>query len=113
MRWGSINAAGVKKVPDAVYVLSNLWTGLGTAPFGRYFTNGMDAILLNWGLLRRIVLLDLIPLALYDYFSLKTDVCGWLGERNPLIRYAYILAVVLIILIYGYVGQSTFVYFQF
>ena len=102
-----------KSIPDAVYVLSNLWAGLGTAPFGRYFTNGMDAILLNWGLLRRIVLLDLIPLALYDYFSLKTDVCAWLGKRNPLIRYAYILAVVLIILIYGYVGQSTFVYFQF
>ena len=102
-----------KSIPDAVYVLSNIWKGLDANPVGKYFTNGMDAILLNWGLLRRIFLLYLIPLTLYDYFSLKTDVCGWLGKRSPLIRYAYILAVVLIILIYGYVGQSTFVYFQF
>ena len=97
-------------IPDAFYVLSNCLSGLGT---GSYFKHGMDAIQINAGLLRRVILLYLLPLSAYDFFALKTDVCAWIGKRNALIRYAFILLIVLAILIYGYVGESTFVYFQF
>ena len=100
-------------IQDALYVLSKIPNGFEFSRLSAYFTSGIDAVLLNWGIIRRFVLLCFIPLTLYDYFSLKTDVCGWLGNRNPVIRYAYIFAVIVVILMYGYVGQSTFVYFQF
>ena len=97
---------------DAVYVLANVPAGLGDG-LADYFASGMDAVMLNAGLLRRAVLLYLLPLAAYDFFSLKRDVCAWLGSRRAWVRGLYAAAIILAILVYGYVGESTFVYFQF
>ena len=99
-------------VGDAFYVLSNCLDGLSGGA-AAWFRHGMDAVQINMGLLRRSVLLYLLPLCAYDFFSLKTDVCAWLGRRNALVRYAYVLLIVLAVLVYGYVGESAFVYFQF
>ena len=98
---------------DAVYVLSHFFTDLEIAHPGAYFYNGMNVIFLNWGLFWRNMVLYILPLVLYDWFSLRTDVPAWLGKRGGFIRYSYIILLVAGILVYGYVGQSTFVYFQF
>ena len=98
---------------DAVYVLGNFLKGLDPAHPGGYFTNGMSAVYLNWGLLRQIALRYLLPLTLWDAFALKTDVCAWIGKRRAVVRWLFVAAAVLGIMMYGYVGESTFVYFQF
>ena len=97
---------------DAVYVLGHVPAGLGEG-LSDYIASGTEALLLNAGLLRRTVLLYLLPLAAYDFFSLKRDVCAWFGQRRAWLRVLYAAVLVLAILIYGYVGESTFVYFQF
>lgn len=98
---------------DAVYVLSHLFVGFNIFHPVTFLNNGFESILLNWELIRSFFLLYFIPLAVYDYFSLKTDVCSWIGKQNHILRYLYIIAIILVILLYSYVGQSTFVYFQF
>ena len=102
-----------KSLPDAVYVLTHLFTDLEILHPGAYFYNGMNMIFLNWELFFRNLALYILPLAVYDGCSLKTDVPAWIGQRGPLVRYGYIVLLVAVILVYGYVGQSTFVYFQF
>ena len=100
-----------KTLPDAAWVLTHMFSGI-TSP-GTFLSGGMDAMLLNPGLLRQAILLYFIPLTVYDFFSLKTDVCAWIGQRKAPVRYAFLALLAGIILVYGYVGQSTFVYFQF
>ena len=73
----------------------------------------MSAILLNRSVLARIILLYVLPLSVYDGFARKTDVPAWIGKRSAPVRYAFTAALIVVILIYGYVGKSTFVYFQF
>lgn len=102
-----------KSLPDAVYVLTHLFTDLEILHPGAYFYNGMNMIFLNWELFFRNLALYILPLAVYDGCSLKTDVPTWIGQRGQLVRYGYIVLLVAVILVYGYVGQSTFVYFQF
>ena len=102
-----------KSLPDAVYVLTHLFTDLEILHPGAYFYNGMNMIFLNWELFFRNLALYILPLAVYDGCSLKTDVPAWIGQHGPLVRYGYIVLLVAVILVYGYVGQSTFVYFQF
>ena len=102
-----------KSLSDAVYVLTHLFTDLEILHPGAYFYNGMNVIFMNWGLFFRDLALYILPLAVYDWFSLKTDVPAWIGKRSPLVRYGYVVLLIAVILIFGYVGQSTFVYFQF
>jgi D-alanyl-lipoteichoic acid acyltransferase DltB (MBOAT superfamily) len=102
-----------KSLPDAIYILTHLFTGLEILHPGAYFYNGMNVIFMNWGLFFRDVVLYILPLAVYDWFSLKTDVPAWIGRRGSFVRYGFVTVLVAGILIFGYVGQSTFVYFQF
>ncbi len=98
---------------DAVYVLKNMLNGFSIKHFGAYLTDGHRALATDGALHFRMLLALFLPLAIYDFFSLKTDISEWIGKQNSAIRYAYVVSIVLIILLYGYVGQSTFVYFQF
>ena len=100
-------------LPDAFYVLTHLFTGLEIAHPSGYLYDGMIAIVMDWPLFWRNMLVYILPLALYDGFSLKTDIPAWLGQRNAFVRYAFAAVLIAVILIFGYVGQSTFVYFQF
>ena len=102
-----------KSLSDAVYVLTHLFTDLEILHPGAYFYNGMNMIFMNWGLFFRDLALYILPLAVYDWFSLKTDVAAWIGGRGAFVRYGYVVLLVAVILVFGYVGQSTFVYFQF
>lgn len=59
------------------------------------------------------ILVYLLPLTLYDFFSLKTDVLIWIGERKTAVRYLFYAVIVFIILFFHYVGEVSFIYFQF
>lgn len=100
-------------VSDAFYVLTHFFTDLEIAHPGAYFYNGMNVIFMDWGLFFRDLALYILPLVVYDGLSLKTDVPAWIGKRGALVRYGYVAILIAVILIWGYVGQSTFVYFQF
>ena len=102
-RAGSIN--------DAVYVLRNMHVGLSQTK--AYFAQGFYALGMDKVTFLKILALYLIPLSVYDFFSLQNDVCAWVGERNIIVRYAYLIILIAVVLICGYMGQSTFVYFQF
>ena len=59
------------------------------------------------------LILYLMPLFIFDYVSLKTDVIAWISSKHPILRHILMILIILILLFFGYVGQSTFVYFQF
>ena len=106
--WVFFRAARIK---DAFYVYKKTFTGI--SHLKNYIFSGLEALGLDSAINVRIILLYLIPLAIYDYCSLKCDICDWLGKQHGVVRYSYILIVICVILLYGYFGQSTFVYFQF
>ena len=97
-------------IGDAAYVLTHLFTGLGTP--GAYFSAGLAA--LDLGLLRlcRIGAFVFL-LGVYDYFSLQTDCIAWIGRRKPLLRHACYVALLLLILFFRTTAETEFVYFQF
>lgn len=98
-------------VTDALYVFRHMISGAGSP--GHYITSGVDAMGLDSATILRIVLAYLMPLLVFDYVSLKCDVIAWLGERKAVMRHVYCISLILLILWFGYFGESTFVYFQF
>ena len=53
-------------------------------------------------------------LGVFDYFSLKTDVIGWVSRRSPVVKWSiYLLLIWLILCFMPVTGSSEFVYFQF
>ena len=110
LAWVFFRAASLH---DAAYVLRHMLDGLSLRHPGAYLSGGLRALAMDRARSLRTLLLYILPLGVYDFFSLKTDVCAWLGRRGPVVRCAYVLAIVSLILLFGYVGRSTFVYFQF
>jgi D-alanyl-lipoteichoic acid acyltransferase DltB (MBOAT superfamily) len=97
-------------VYEAVYVIVNMFRGI-SSPIA-YLHDGFS----NIGLYRHTFLrvaLCIVALAGYDLASLKVDCISWLNNRNAVVRHGAIIIMLGIILLYGYAGQSTFVYFQF
>ena len=92
------------------YAVRVLFTGI-TAP-AAYLRDGLQV--LGIGLSAAIeTSFYILLLSAYDLISLKTDIIAWIGERTPLIRHAALIAAIGILLLFGYTGQSAFVYFQF
>lgn len=108
MGWVFFRAADIN---EARYVLKHSLTGLSNIK--AYLRSGAIALGIDRMVAGKILLLYLAPLFIYDFISLKVDVCDWIGKRHFTVRYAYIGAIIVTILVMGYVGQSTFVYFQF
>ena len=95
---------------DALYVFTAMFSGITSVR--SYLIDGAHALGINKSLGLKL-LIYLAPLILYDFISLKKDICEWIGSKNIMIRYVYMAVMILLILFAGYVGQSTFVYFQF
>lgn len=106
--WIFFRASSIR---DAIYVIGNAFSGIGSVK--AYIVSGAHALGIGKVAALKTIILYLLPLMIYDYISLKTDICDWIGKRSAGIRYAYICIVAIAILTFGYVGQSTFVYFQF
>ena len=94
----------------------------GVQALGCIFANMLQpvnimALLAEAGIgMGKLALLMVCILALFvvDFMIYKKiSVTKWLGERFFLIRWALLYAALLMILLYGMVGNSSFIYFQF
>lgn len=99
-----------KNMNEALYVFQCMFDGI-LSPLG-YFMNGFRAIGISKLVLAKFFLC-LLLLVLHDYFAMKNDLFAQLEQHSAVIRYAYVYLIVLMILLFGHAGQSTFVYFQF
>ncbi len=77
-----------------------------------YLREGFNAIGLHRDFLPYLALY-FVPLLGFDFVSLKKDVILWIGSKGAVVRHGYAITIVLLLLFYCYVGQSSFVYFQF
>lgn len=100
-----------QNISDAFYVLSNMFNGI-SSPIS-YLYDGFEAIGMSPGELAVTLGFYFAPLALYDYFSTKTDVIAWVSNRNKVLRHIIYGAVVAVVLFLHAIGEVSFVYFQF
>ena len=96
---------------DAFYVIRYMMSGI-RYPI-QYVKSGLSFFEIDLMDGLRLILVYLLPLCVYDYCSLDHDVNRKIGELKPLWRHLIMIGVVVVILLFGYYGQSTFVYFQF
>ncbi len=97
-----------KSVHDAVYIISHLFDGI--SDFSGYIEKGFS-IFDNYD---AGLILSLILLFAYDYYSLKGDVISAISSRGKVIRWT--VYVVFLLWIYFNVvpdNNSVFIYFQF
>ena len=97
---------------DAMYVISNSLYGIGS-PFA-YLHDGFTAI--GIGKMRLLVygVLLFLPLALYDFLSLKRDMIAEFSARSAPIRWVVTYGFIMIsILLMPILEKSEFIYFQF
>lgn len=96
---------------EAVYLIRYMFTGLDKPQM--YLMSTVMDLGLTIPNICKIVFLYLSPLFVYDFFSLRTDICEWIGRRTIFIRYFFVVTITILILMFGYTGTSSFVYFQF
>ena len=96
---------------DAAYVICNMFAGI-TAPLS-YLQQGFLSVLPD-----KVVLLTLIVsiliLVFYDFYSLKTDVIHTISSKKKAIRWLiYIAFMIWMIMSVPVVSSTEFIYFQF
>ncbi|MBR1439105.1 MAG: MBOAT family protein, partial [Synergistaceae bacterium] len=95
---------------EALYVFQQMFSEVIMSV--DYFKDSVKSIGIGKMTLVKIVLC-LLFLLLHDYLAMKHDLFAWLGKHGVAIGYVYIYLMAFSILLLCYVGQSTFVYFQF
>ncbi|MBR1495682.1 MAG: MBOAT family protein [Acidaminococcaceae bacterium] len=109
LAWVFFRAANIQ---DAVYVFKNMF--IGALHFKIYFvTDGYKALGIKGNEIWKIFVLYLLPLIAYDYISLSNNIFTFFKRQSTSFRYASLFASIMLILLFGYFGQSSFVYFQF
>lgn len=98
-------------VRDAFYVFSHTFLGLTNLKL--YFMTGLKALSVDFLAIVKIGFVYFLPLLIYDYLSMKKDIIKLLAKQCLVLRSSVIFFVALLVLIFGHVGQSSFVYFQF
>lgn len=98
-------------IQNAVYVFGHMFSGITNLKL--YFITGLKALNINYLTNIKIAIVYFLPLAVFDYLSLKKDIIKLLAEQSWIMRSVIIFFVTLLISIFGHVGQSSFVYFQF
>lgn len=96
---------------EAIFVIKNMFAGIGE-PLN-YFMQGISDIGMSEMRFAVCIGVYLIPLAIYDYASLKTDVITWVSKKPAVIRHMFYGATVAIIMFLHAIGEVSFVYFQF
>lgn len=99
-------------INDALYILNpmNYLNGINN-PFN-YLTNAISDLCLDRYMIMSLVI-NLLIMCLFDYYSLKTDVISCISKKNKFIKYIiYILMIIIILSSKSTVGVS-FVYDQF
>ena len=95
---------------QGIYVTKALLSGI-THPV-EYFVNGINTLGVNGSVAWKVALY-LVPLFVFDYISLKTDLIEWIKTRKTVVRHLVLILMIVLLLLFGYAGKSTFVYFQF
>ena len=98
-------------IGEAVYVFGNIFTGI--ADVRTYITDAGYRVFDISRVDKIAFAMSLSLLFIWEHIAMKRDLFSWLNNHNAIIRYIYIYSMVLVILLVGHVGQSTFVYFQF
>lgn len=96
---------------DSVYILKNMLIGI-SSPLN-YLKDGFVNLGINNVNTAMLLILYIVPLGVYDYFSLKKDLIKELGKQNNIIKNLVAIIVIIVILFFAHAGQSSFVYFQF
>ena len=92
---------------DAFFIIGHMFDRISE---GRhYFSN---AIGLGNDPCVRIACMVLL-LAVYDYFSLKTDVIEWIGSKHWTFRWLVYSVMVMLLFLFSQIGSHSFLYFQF
>ena len=98
-------------IGEAVYVIGNIFTGISDVR--TYITDAGYRVFDISRVDKIAFAMSLSLLFIWEHIAMKRDLFSWLNNHNAIIRYIYIYSMVLVILLVGHVGQSTFVYFQF
>ena len=95
-------------IGEALFILSHMFIGINQED--KYFFNNTIGL----GLYEYIKIgLAVGIVALYDFFSLKTDVIIWIGNRKVVIRRIIYIVFIMLIYLLAHVSDSSFIYFQF
>ena len=101
-----------QSLADAVYVISNSLYGIGS-PLN-YLHDGFTVIGIGKVRLLAYGIFIFLPLALFDFFSLKRDMITEFSERSAPIRWIVTYGFIMIsILLMPVLEKSEFIYFQF
>ena len=104
MAWFFFRADSIK---DALFVLSHMFTGISQGK--QYFSNTIGLTYFTCAKIMMVVGI----LAVFDFFSLKTDVIRWIGNRTIIVRWIIYIVFIMLIYFFARVDNNSFIYFQF
>ena len=100
-----------ESISQAAYALSHMFMGF-MHPLG-YVKLGLSRIgLETWWQFTKC-LLPILVLAVFDFFSTKTDVIDSVGHCRPVVRYGIAFVMCFLIIALRAIGEVNFIYFQF
>ncbi len=100
-----------QNISQANYIFKNMFIGI-THPL-TYIRSGLYSFDVKPAYLLITLSLYLLPLFVFDLISVKNNCFALISKQNKIIRYTIYFVIVLMILLLHYVGEVSFIYFQF
>ncbi len=100
-----------QNISQANYIFENMFIGI-THPL-TYIRSGLYSFDVKPAYLLITLSLYLLPLFVFDLISVKNNCFTLISKQNKVIRYTIYFVIVLMILLLHYVGEVSFIYFQF
>ena len=97
---------------DATYVLKNLFSDVSQWFASGYFRTAMESIgfYSNNGI---AILYCILFMFVVELWEGKSTITNRLNKANVFVRWGFYYTIILLIIFFGYFGQSQFIYFQF
>ena len=100
-----------QNINEALYVFSNMFKGIAH-PLS-YLRSGIYSFGVKPTYLLVTLTLYLLPLFIYDLLSVNYDCFTLINKQNKVTRYTIYFIILFMILLLHYVGEVSFIYFQF
>ena len=100
-----------QNINEALYVFSNMFKGIAH-PLS-YLRSGIYSFGVKPTYLLVTLTLYLLPLFIYDLLSVNYDCFTLINKQNKVKRYTIYFVILFMILLLHYVGEVSFIYFQF
>ena len=100
-----------QNINEALYVFSNMFKGIAH-PLS-YLRSGIYSFGVKPTYLLVTLTLYLLPLFIYDLLSVNYDCFTLINKQNKVKRYTIYFIILFMILLLHYVGEVSFIYFQF